>query len=339
MTAQTTITPEPAGAGQAPSRPRQGSRVWRGLRPDKLSGLYVLILLCVIFGFWVPQTFLTWSNVQEIASSAAITAMIALVLLVPLAAGVFDLSIAANVGLATVVTLKLVSDGDSIVEAVIVAVAVSTVVGVFNGFVVNNLHVDSFIATLGSSSLLAALSYWVCNGGQVSLPANSSLNSLGLGSWAGIPKPAIYALVLAAGLWYFLEYTPTGRSVYATGGNMQAARLAGVRVRRIVFGALVVSGLLAGLIGVILASVLGSGNPSVGPSYLLPAFSAAFLGATQILAPRFNVPGTLVAIILLSTGVEGLQLAGAPVWVTDLFDGAALIVAVALAARAARNNR
>jgi ribose transport system permease protein len=338
MTAQTTVTPEPAGA-DTQKRPHRASRVWRGLRLEKLSGLYVWILLCVIFGVWVPQTFATWSNAQVIASGAAITAMIALVLLVPLSAGVFDLSIAANVGLATVITLNLVSNRHSIGVAVIVAVAVSTAVGVFNGFVVNNLHVNSFIATLGTSSLLAALSYWVCNGGQISLPANSPLNSLGVGSWGGIPKPAIYALVLAALLWYFLEYTPTGRSIYATGGNMQAARLAGVRVRRIVFCSLAASGFLAGLIGVILASVLGSGNPSVGPSYLLPAFSAAFLGATQILAPRFNVPGTLVAIVLLATGVQGLQLVGAPVWVTDLFDGAALIVAVALAARAARNNR
>jgi ribose transport system permease protein len=338
MTVQTTVTPEPAGT-ERQNGSRRASRVWRGLRLDKLSGLYVWILLCVIFAVWVPQTFATWSNAQVIASGAAITAMIAMVLLVPLSAGVFDLSVAANVGLATVVTLNLVSNKHPIGEAVIVAVAVSTAVGVFNGFVVNNLHVDSFIATLGTSSLLAALSYWVCNGGQISLPASSSLNSLGIGSWAGIPKPAIYALVLAALLWYFLEYTPTGRSIYATGGNMQAARLAGVRVRRIVFGTLAVSGFLTGLIGVILASVLGSGNPSVGPSYLLPAFSAAFLGATQILAPRFNVPGTLVAIVLLSTGVQGLQLVGAPVWVTDLFDGAALIAAVALAARAARNNR
>jgi ribose transport system permease protein len=338
MTVQTTVTPEPAGA-ETPNQSRRASRVWRGLRLDKLSGLYVWILLCVIFAVWVPQTFATWSNAQVIASGAAITAMIAMVLLVPLAAGVFDLSVAANVGLATVITLNLVSNHHPIGVAVIVAVAVSTAVGVFNGFVVNNLHVDSFIATLGTSSLLAALSYWVCNGGQISLPANSSLNSLGIGSWGGIPKPAIYALVLAALLWYFLEYTPTGRSIYATGGNMQAARLAGVRVRRIVFSTLAASGFLTGLIGVILASVLGSGNPSVGPSYLLPAFSAAFLGATQILAPRFNVPGTLVAIVLLSTGVQGLQLVGAPVWVTDLFDGAALIVAVALAARAARNNR
>jgi ribose transport system permease protein len=338
MTIHTTVSPEPAGT-EAPGRPRRGSRVWRGLRPEKLSGLYVWILLCVIFGVWAPQTFPTWSNVQVIASGAAITAMIALVLLVPLSAGVFDLSVAANVGLSTVITLNLVSSRHSIAEAVIVAVAVSTAVGVFNGFVVNNLHVDSFIATLGSSSLLAALSYWVCNGGQITLPTDSSLNSLGIGSWIGIPKPAIYALVLAAVLWYFLEYTPTGRSIFATGGNMQAARLAGLRVRRIVFGTLAASGFLTGLIGVILASVLGSGNPSVGPSYLLPAFSAAFLGATQILAPRFNVPGTLVAIILLATGVQGLQLVGAPVWVTDLFDGAALIVAVALAARASRTNR
>lgn len=310
----------------------------RTMRIDRYSGLYVLALLVVLFGIWVPQTFLTVSNLRVIASSAAITAMIAIVLLLPLAAGVFDLSVAANVGLATVVTLDLVSHGDNLVLAMFAAIGVSAVVGLFNGFVVNTLHVDSLIATLGTSSLLAAASYWVCDGGQITLPSNSSLNNLGVGSWLQIPKPTVYLIVLAIIVWYLLEYTPLGRAVYATGGNMQAARLAGVRVNRIVLFTLIAGGVLIGVIGVVLASMLGSGNPTVGTSYLLPAFSAAFLGATQVIPGRFNVPGTIVAIALLSTGVKGLQLAGAPVWVTDVFDGVALILAVALAARASRRT-
>jgi ribose transport system permease protein len=340
MTVQTSTSAEAPAVDEkpAPSRGSSVMRVLRAMRIDRFSGVYVLVLLIVLFGIWVPDTFLTVSNVLVIASSVAITAMIAIVLLLPLAAGVFDLSVAANVGLATVVALDLVSRGDNIVLAMLAAIGVSAVVGLFNGFVVNILHVDSLIATLGTSSLLAAASYWVCDGGQITLPSNSSLNNLGVGSWLQIPKPTVYLIVVAIVLWYLLEYTPLGRAIYATGGNMQAARLAGVRVNRIVLFTLVAAGVLIGVIGVVLASMLGSGNPTVGTSYLLPAFSAAFLGTTQVIPGRFNVPGTVVAIVLLSTGVEGLQLAGAPVWVTDVFDGAALILAVALAARGSRRT-
>jgi ribose transport system permease protein len=143
-------------------------------------------------------------------------------------------------------------------------------------------------------------------------------------------------LVLAAVIYIVIEYLPVGRYLYASGGNPLAARLAGVRVDRIVFGSLVASSLVAGFAGVVLAARIGTASPDIGPSYLLPAFSAVFLGSTQIKPGRVNVLGTLIAIYLLATGVKGLQLAGAPSYTNNLFNGAALIIAVALAARSAR---
>jgi ribose transport system permease protein len=146
-------------------------------------------------------------------------------------------------------------------------------------------------------------------------------------------------IALAIVLWWLLEYTPVGRYLYGIGGNPQAARLAGIRVGRITTGAFLLSGLVAAFAGVVLAAQLGSASPDVGGPYLLPAFSAVFLGATQVFPGRVNVPGTLIAIFLLATGVKGLQLAGAPSYVNDLFNGAALIIAVALAARAYASHR
>jgi ribose transport system permease protein len=112
-----------------------------------------------------------------------------------------------------------------------------------------------------------------------------------------------------------------------------------VRVKRITTGAFVTSGVVSAFAGVVLAAELGSGSPDVGTSYLLPAFSAVFLGATQIRPGRVNVLGTLIAIFLLATGVKGLQLGGAPDYISDLFNGAALIIAVALAARTTLRKR
>jgi ribose transport system permease protein len=220
--------------------------------------------------------------------------------------------------------------------AAIMALAVATAVGAINGFVVVKLKVSSFIATLGMSSLLLAAAYWITDGKQIVSGFSEGFLELGNLQILGIPLPFYAMLILAVLIYILIEYLPVGRYLYASGGNPVAARLAGVRVDRIVYGSLVASSLIAGITGVVLAARIGTASPDIGPSYLLPAFSAVFLGSTQIKPGRVNVLGTLIAIYLLATGVKGLQLAGAPSYTDDLFNGAALIIAVALAARSAR---
>jgi ribose transport system permease protein len=136
-------------------------------------------------------------------------------------------------------------------------------------------------------------------------------------------------ILVAVVVSYFLEFTPAGRLVYATGGNIEAARLAGVRTSLVIVTCLVVNGVVASFCGVLVSSRLSTGDPTIGPSYLLPAIAAAFLGSTQFRGGRYNVWGTVVAVYVLATGVKGLQLAGAPVWTPDMFNGVALLVAVA----------
>ena len=303
---------------------------------DRFSGLYVWAALIIIFGIWVPDTFLRVNTLTIILGDQAITAMLALGIIIPLAAGVFDLSFAGVCGVAVAVTAWAQVEGWNPAAAALLAVLVATAIGAVNGFVVVKLKVNSFIATLGMSSLLLALTYWITDGVQIVSGFRDWFLDLGTLQIIGIPLPFYAMVVLAIVVYIVIEYLPIGRYLYASGGNPVAARLAGVRVDRIVFGSLVVSSLVAGLAGVVLAARLGTASPDIGPSYLLPAFSAVFLGSTQIKPGRVNVVGTLIAIYLLATGVKGLQLAGAPVYVDDLFNGAALIIAVALAARSAR---
>jgi ribose transport system permease protein len=284
----------------------------------------------------VPDTFLTSTNAKIVAGDQAITAMLALGIIIPLAAGVFDLSFAGVLGVSVAITAWVQVEGHGPFLAALAAVAAAACIGAINGFVVVHLRVNSFIATLGMSSLLAAAAFWITDGKQITEGFSDTFLDLGTKQVFGIPLPFYAMLVLAAIIYVVIEYLPVGRYLYASGGNAQAARLAGVRVDRIVFGSLVASSFVAGLTGVVLAARLGTASPDIGPSYLLPAFSAVFLGSTQIRAGRVNVLGTLLAIYLLATGVKGLQLAGAPVYVNDLFNGAALIIAVALAARSAR---
>jgi len=309
---------------------------------DKFSAVYVWGILMIIFAFWIPDKFMTEQNFRIIASSQAVIAIVALGLLVPVAAGVFDLSIAGTVGVAETTVIYMQANDHGTFIGIVCGLVAGLVIGLINAFVVLKLHVDSFIATLGMSSILAGAILAITDNAFISpTPDQSSatFTKFGQNKLWGLPYPVFYMLAVALVLWWMLEYTPVGRYLYGIGGNPQAARLAGVRVNRITTGAFVLSGVVSAFAGIVLAAKLGSGSASTGSDYLLPAFSAVFLGATQIRPGRVNVLGTLIAIFLLATGVTGLQLGGAPPYISQLFNGAALIVAVALAARTAHRRR
>jgi ribose transport system permease protein len=325
------------GAEQRVAVARRGPM--RHLALNRLSGVYAWALLVVVFGLWVPDTFLTAATVQSIGANQAVTAILAMALILPLAAGLFDLSIAATLGVSAVLSLYLQGHGMAVAPSILLCVLAGAAIGAVNGLLVVGLRISSFIATLGMSSVLAALAYGISGGNQLVAAPRNRFVPLGQDSLLGVPNPVWYAIAIALVLLYVTEWTTVGRYAHAIGGNGEAARLVGIRVDRVVFGALVNAGALAAVAGVVLAAQLGSASSDLGPSYLLPAFSAVLLGATQIKTNgRVNVPGTLVAVVLLATGIYGLQLIGAPSFVSQLFNGLALILAVALSIRANRRS-
>jgi len=214
--------------------------------------------------------------------------------------------------------------------SILLTLAASAAAGALNGFLVVKVKVDPFIATIGSSSVFLGISEAIANGTTIASNIPSGFTQISRATIGRMPITVIYVLVLAGVIWYLLEATPLGRRVYATGANREAARLAGVRTNRIIFWMFIASALVAALAGVLYAANSGSGPPNVGSAYLLPAYSSAFLGATMIRPGRFNVPGLLVAVLLVAVGINGLQLIGISFWVVDLFQGLALIVAVSL---------
>jgi ribose transport system permease protein len=159
---------------------------------------------------------------------------------------------------------------------------------------------------------------------------SGSFTNIAQKAFGGLTLPVFYAVILATIIWYVLEHTATGRRIYATGFNKEATRLASVRTERMQFGCLIVSSTLAGFAGIVLASNLGSGSPTAGTSYLLPAVAAVFLGATQLKHGRFNAWGTIIAVLILGTGTTGLGLAKVDQWAQDVFTGVVLIAALAL---------
>jgi ribose transport system permease protein len=336
-----TVGAEPQEAHMDPLPPARNPRrrlTASTLGLDRFSGLYVFAVVIVLFGIWVPDTFLTTANLRLIASQEAITCLLALAVIIPMAAGVFDLSFAAAMGLSTVVVAHLQQHGWNLALTVVIGILVGTLVGVVNGIFITRFEVSSFVTTLGTSSVLAAATYWLSSGFPIVDGISPHLIKVSTTQWFGISLIFFVMLAVAAVVHVVMEHTPSGRYLFAVGGNPQAARLAGLPVGRIIFMSMLASGTISGFAGVLLLAYLRSATYDVGPPYLLPAFSAAFLGATQIKAGRVNVLGTLIAVYLLATGVNGLQLAGAPVYINTLFGGLALLVAVTLAVRTARQN-
>jgi ribose transport system permease protein len=320
------------------ARPAQGGGEARAPRRDVLrrqlsrfSGLYLWAGFIVVFALWLPDTFLTGTTLRSIATDQAVTAVLALAVLAPLAAGAFDLSIGQTLGLSAVTCGTLLTRTGLPVELVIaICVALGATVGLVNGILVAVVGVNSFIATLGMTSILLAATERLANGQYIG-PFAHGFQGIAAHDLVGLPLLTVYLAVLAVIAWYVLEHSPAGRRTYATGANAEAARLAGVATTRYVLVSFVLCGALAALAGVLLAAKLDQVDQTVGPSYLLPAYAACFLGSTQIKPGRFNVWGTVLAVFLLATGVKGLQLAGSQLWVTDLFNGVALVGAVSIA--------
>jgi ribose transport system permease protein len=306
-------------------------KIARALSFRNISALYIFAVMFIVFSIWVPDTFLQWNTWKALLDSQAVTAILAVGLVIALSAGAFDLAIGTELGFGAIFVGWLIVDkGVGVVPAIILTLLAGAVIGLANGILITKVRIDSFIATLGMSSVLLALIAWVSSSQQI-VGVGSSFEKLGTTEIFGLTLPVYLMLAVALVVWYLLERTPLGRRVYATGGNIEAARLAGVRVAAVVICSLIACATIAAFAGMLVTANLGTGDPTIGPAYLLPAFSSAFLGSTQFRGGRFNVWGTIVAVIVLATGVKGLQLAGAPIWIPDLFNGVALLLAVGLA--------
>ncbi|MHB1538993.1 MAG: ABC transporter permease [Solirubrobacteraceae bacterium] len=337
------VETEPAERGTeraGPPAPHEQGRQRRGIvgrivqasQIQRIGAVYVLAVIIVLFSVWKPEYFPTIATLKSVLNENSIAALAALALIVPLATGVYDLSIGNTMALTSVVLAALIVEhGMSVPLAIAIAIGMSLLVGLVNAFVVVIVGIDSFIATLGTGALLQAVNLLISNDETVtSAQLNTSLGRIATSSLAGLQVPVFVALGVALLLFWLLERTVTGRRLYATGFNEEASRLAGVRTKRLRFVGLIMSAVIAGLAGLMLTAQIGAGDPEIGPGYLLDAFAAAFLGATQIRNGRFNATGTIIAVLVLGTGTAGLTLVGAQSWALSMYTGAVLLIALAL---------
>jgi len=327
---QTATGTEPAPAPEKPER--RSGRDLAMVVVERYALVILFGITLIFFSVWskTASTFTTKANIQNVLGNQAVIGILAMAIIIPLACGEFDFSVGSVAGLSQVLCAGFMARlGAPLPVAVLAAIAIGALIGLSNGNTVARIGVNSLIVTLGVSTVLGGVVLWYTKGLTQSNGISQTLINAGSGNWLGIPRTLYYLLVVAAVIYYVLEQTPFGRYLYSIGSNREAARLVGLRVERLVLIAFVLSGSLAGLAGVLLVARNGTSSPQLGTiSDSLQALSAAYLGATAIKPGRFNVIGTLVAIFFLAFTVTGLSLAGVASWINDVFNGAALFVAV-----------
>lgn len=291
----------------------------------------VLVVMVAIFSGLSPSTFPTVGNWVAMVQSQAILLVLALGVTIPLRSGDFDLSIAATMGFAgAVIGVLTANHGVPTAAGILIALTVGLVIGALHALLIVGVGLDAFVTTLGTMTALGGLAFAVTNSFIITgLPGD--LLEFSRHKIFRLPLSAFYGWGLAFVLWYVYEHTPVGRFLLFVGGNRDASRQAGLPVKRIRTLAFISAAVISSFAGVLLVGTLGAVDPSVGPSFLLAPYAAAFLGATTIQPGRFNVWGTVLALYLIIVGITGLQLLGAQPWVTDLFTGSALVAALLFA--------
>ena len=306
---------------------------------------YALVLLlvgvCLFFGIYsgTSDVFFSLGNCRTVGGNQAVPVVLALAVVVPLTCGQYDLSVGANAGLCSIAAASISAKHHCpLLLAIAATVAIGGAVGLINGLLVARCGLNSLIATLGTTSVVAGVVSWYTNNETIINGIPESLTNFGNTNVVGVPYVVLPVIVIAIAVYYMLEHTPFGRYLASVGSNSESSKLVGIRTERVVLGSLVTSGLLSGMAGVLLLARLGSATPQTGPGYTLAALSAAFLGSTAIKPGVFNVPGAIVGVIFVAISINGLGLAGAADWVQPTFTGLALILAVAISLTIAKRR-
>lgn len=324
-------TPSPAGGPRPTTGPVRSMPAWLRVGMARYALILVWALMAAYYWLREPSLFATHATFSSIFGSQQVQVFLAMSVLVTSVAGEIDLSVASVMGItATAIPVLATQHGVPLLWACVIGVAIAGVAGLVNAFFVVIMNVSSFVVTLGMGTLLIGVAQAISHTQVVSVQS-AGLARLSIQPVLGMPVSFYYGILLALLIAYVIAWTPFGRAVVFVGANREVARLAGIRVNRIRFASYVVGSLLAGLAGLILVATVGGFDSSTSMTFLLPALAAVFLGTAVIQPGTFNAIGTMVAIYFLETGIFGLQLLGYSGWIQNVFYGAGLVVAVALA--------
>jgi ribose transport system permease protein len=298
---------------------------------ERYGLLIAWALLILVLGIFRPDQMFAWNSYAAMFGSNAMIVVLTLGLIIPLTTGDFDLSVASTMALSSMMIAVLnVRMGWGIEGAILAALVTGALIGAANAVFILWFGIHSLIVTLGTGYFINGIVLWISKSNVISGVSMDLVKAVIMTRFLGIPLSFWYAVILTAIIWYLFQHTALGRRLLFVGRGREVARLSGVSVVRARAGALIASGTIAALAGVLYTGMRGASDPSSALAFLLPAFAAAFLGSTTLYPGRFNAPGAFVAVYFLSTGIMGLNFLGVPSFVQNLFYGGGLVVAVSI---------
>jgi ribose transport system permease protein len=295
---------------------------------DRLGVAGALIGLVILFAIVAPN-FATPENLLDVARQISVTAILGAGLTFVIITAGIDLSVGSAVGVTAFVGVALALNGFPAPIAILGSLLTGVVIGAVNGVLVAGLGLASFIVTLAALTYLRGITY-VGTDGTTMFSTTLNYARLGHGSVFGIPVPVLIMVAVFAVGWYVLNRTVFGRWVTAVGGNAEAARLAGIPVKRVLASVYVISGFCAGIGGVIASARLQSAVPDLGAGYELSAIAAVVLGGTSLMGGRGSLVGTLIGAAIIGVLINGMTLLDVSTFYQQIIQGAVIVLAVAL---------
>ncbi|MDR1767243.1 MAG: ribose ABC transporter permease [Propionibacteriaceae bacterium] len=295
---------------------------------DRVGILLILVLLVLMMAIFA-KNFVSWENFFNVLRSISINAILAAgMTLVILTAGI-DLSVGSTLALSGCVGVLLHLAGMPLPVAVGGGIVIGALVGALSGGFIALLAMPPFIVTLGAMTYVRGFAY-TSTGGLPVIASDLSYECFGNCYVSVVPTPVILMLIVYLLIWFLLERTKFGRHVYAVGGNPEAARLAGISVRRVLIWVYTIAGATAGLAGIIFSARVMSAQPNGGQSYEMDAITAVVLGGTALAGGRGRITGTLIGAIIIGVLSNGLVLMNVPTFTQMIVKGFVIILAVAI---------
>ncbi|SFP32108.1 MULTISPECIES: ABC transporter permease subunit [Actinomadura] len=295
---------------------------------DQAGVAGALVVLVLVFAASAPY-FLTVDNLLDVARQISVTAILGAGLTFVIMTAGIDLSVGSAVGVTALFAVRPALDGFPPAIAVLAALGAGLVIGTVNGVLVARLKLASFIVTLAALTYLRGVTY-VGTDGKTLFSTTLGYAWIGNGTVLGVPVPVVIMVMVFAAGWYLLNRTVFGRWVHAVGGNEEAARLAGIPVRRVLTCVYIISGLCAGIGGVIASARLQSAVPDLGTGYELSAIAAVVLGGTSLMGGKGSLVGTLVGAAIIGVLVNGMTLLDVSSFYQQIIQGVVIVLAVAV---------
>ncbi|MFC5531742.1 ABC transporter permease [Cohnella yongneupensis] len=306
-------------------------------------GALLFIGLVIIFFSFQNEHFFTYNNITDILRSISIVTFVAIGVTIALAVDGFDLSVGATMSLSTVVTATLMVWYElPLVLVIVIPIVVGAIVGLLNSLLIVRIRIPDLLATLAVMYIVNGIHKTYTKGYSIynNMPLSDGSTApgkmredflwIGQGKLFGVPFPVILMLIAVIAMHLFFKYTRWGRQLIMTGGNEEAARLSGLRVKRVRTYAYIASGIFAAIGGILFAARIGSGQIDAGAPYLMEAVAAVFVGYSVFAAGRPNIIGTFVGAVLMGVMVNGMTMMNIDYFKTDIARGIVLVLALAV---------